>query len=102
MPSNLSTNFGVYRYYQKEYHLNGVCSGNNLGNIIMDGRYPVDFDEFANIETFCVIFYIKNDEAKYFDRFGQLMPKKIKKFIGNRNIKANIFRMQTFGSITFG
>ena len=49
MPSNLSTNFGVYRYYQKEYYLNGVCSGNNLGNIIMDCRYLVDFDEFANI-----------------------------------------------------
>ena len=31
-----------------------------------------------------------------------LCQKKIKKFIGNRNIKANIFRMQTFGSITFG
>ena len=36
----------------------------------MDGRYSVDFDEFSNIETFCVIFCIKNDEAKYFDRFG--------------------------------
>lgn len=70
MPSNLSTNFGFYRYYQRKYHLNVVCSGNNLGSIIMDGRYSVDFDEFSNIETFCVIFCIKNDEAKYFDRFG--------------------------------
>ena len=36
-----------------------------------------------------------NDDATYFDSFGiEHIPKEIKNFIGNRNIKTNIFRIQ--------
>ena len=32
----------------------------------------------------------------YFDSFGvELVPEEIEEFIGNKNIKANIFRVQT-------
>ena len=30
------------------------------------------------------------------------IPKEVKKFIGNRNIISNIYRMQNYGSIMFG
>ena len=39
----------------------------------------------------------------YFDSFGvEHIPKEIKKFIYNRNIIANIFRLQAFGSVMCG
>ena len=35
------------------------------------------------------------DEVIYFDSFGvENIPQEIKKFIGNKNIKANIYRVQ--------
>ena len=39
----------------------------------------------------------------YFDRFGvEHVPKEIEKFIGHKNIKANIFRIQASNSIMCG
>ena len=43
------------------------------------------------------------DEVIYFDSFGvEYIPKEIKKFIGNRNIKANIYRVQANNSVMCG
>ena len=40
------------------------------------------------------------DEVIYFDSFGvEHIPKEIKKFISNKNIKANIYRVQANYSI---
>ena len=41
------------------------------------------------------------NEVIYFDSFG-VEPKETKKFIGNRDIKANIFRVQANDSIMCG
>ena len=39
----------------------------------------------------------------YFDSFGvEHIPKEIKTFIGNKNMKTNIFRIQAYDSIIFG
>ena len=39
----------------------------------------------------------------YFDSFGvEHIPKEIKEFIGNKNIKANIFRVQANNSVMCG
>ena len=39
----------------------------------------------------------------YFDSFGfKLIPKEIKKLIGNKNIETNIYRIQAFDSIMHG
>ena len=44
--------------------------------------------------------YVKNSNVTYFDSFGvEHIPKEIKTFISNRNIKRNIFRIQAFDSI---
>ena len=47
--------------------------------------------------------YVKNNDITYFDSFRvEHIPKEIKKFIGNKNIIANIFRIQAYDSILCG
>ena len=47
--------------------------------------------------------YVLNNEIIYFDSFGdEVVPKEIKKFIGHKNTKANIFRIQANNSIMCG
>ena len=44
--------------------------------------------------------YVRNNDVTYFDSFGvEHIPKEIKKFINNKNIKTNIFRIQAYNSI---
>ena len=44
--------------------------------------------------------YIQNNDVTYFDSFGvEHIPKEIKTFIGNKNIKTNIFRIQAYDSM---
>ena len=48
-------------------------------------------------------FICKKNDITYFDSFGvERIPKEIIKLIGNKNIKTNIFRIQTYDSIMFG
>ena len=43
------------------------------------------------------------DEVIYFDSFGvEHIPQEIKKFIGNKNIKVNIYRVQANDSVICG
>ena len=43
------------------------------------------------------------DEVTYFDSFSvEHIPQEIKKFIGNKNIKANIYRVQANDSVMCG
>ena len=47
--------------------------------------------------------YVQNNDATYFDSFGvEHIPKEIKTFISNKNIKTNIFRIQKYDSIMCG
>ena len=47
--------------------------------------------------------YVKHNVVTYFDSFGvEHIPKEIKTFIKNRNIKTNIFRIQAYDSIMCG
>ena len=42
-------------------------------------------------------FYLHNNNATYFDSFGiEHIPKEIKTFIANKNITANVFRIQAY------
>ena len=44
--------------------------------------------------------YVQNNDITYFDSSGvEHIPEEIKTFIGNKNIKTNSFRMQTYDSI---
>ena len=47
-----------------------------------------------------LLYFLKKNEIVYFDSFGvEHTPEEIKNFIGNRNIKANVFRVQANTSI---
>ena len=47
--------------------------------------------------------YALNNNVTYFDSFGvEHIPKEIKKFIGNKNIESNIFRVQAYDSVMCG
>ena len=44
--------------------------------------------------------YVNNNSVTYFDSFGvEDVPKEIKEFVKNKNIKINIFRIQAYDSI---
>ena len=44
--------------------------------------------------------YANNNNVNYFDSSGvELIPKEIKKFIGNKDVVTNIYRLQTYDSI---
>ena len=50
-----------------------------------------------------VALYVLNNDTTYFDSFVvEHIPKEIEKFISNKNIKTNIFRIQAYDSIMCG
>ena len=93
MPPHPLTNFEIQKYYQNEPRFNGVYSRDNLPKI-KDGAYIINLDENYDIGTHWIALYVKNNDITYFDSFGvEHIPKEIKKFIGNKNTIANIFRI---------
>ena len=70
---------------------------------IKDGAYVINLDEYSDIRTHWNALYVLNNNVTYFDSFGvEHIPKEIKKFIANKNIKTNIFRIQAYDSIMCG
>ena len=96
------TNFEIQNFYQNETKCNGVYSRNNLPKI-KDGAYVINFDEYSDIRTHWIALYLLNSDVTYFDSFGvEHILKEIKAFIGNKNIKTNIFIIEAYDSITCG
>ena len=91
------------KYYENESTFNGVYPRDNLPNKIKDGTYVINLDEYSDIGTHWIALYVKINVVTYFDSFGaEHIPKEIKTFIKNRNIKTNIFRIQAYDSIMCG
>ena len=103
MPPHPLSNFEIQKYYQNEPKFNGVYSRDNLPNKIKDGAYAINLDEYSDIGSHWIALYVKNNDIAYFDSFGvEHIPKEIKKFIGKKNIIANIFRIQAYDSTMCG
>ena len=97
------TNFEIEAYYQNEPRYIGVYSRDNLPDKVKDGTYVINLDEYSDIGTHWVALYVNNKTVTYFDSFGvDQIPKEIKRFINNKNIIANIFRIQAYNSVTCG
>ena len=93
MPPHPLTNFEIQKYYQNEPKFNGFYSRNNLPKI-KDVAYVINLDEFKSIEIHWVALYVNGNNIIYFDSFGiKHIPKEIRKFIGNKNVKTNIYRI---------
>ena len=96
------TNFEIQKYYQDEPKFYGVYSRNNLPKL-KDGTCVTKLDEFKPIENHWIALYVYTENVTYFDNFGvEHIPKEIRIFIGDKNVKTNIYRMQTYDSITCG
>ena len=91
------------KYYQNKSRFKGVYSRDNLPQKMKDGSYIKNLDEYADVGTHWIVLYISNNNAIHFDSFGvERILKEITKFIGNKNIKTNIFRIQAYDSIMCG
>ena len=67
------------------------------------GAYVINLDEYENTGTHWIAFFVKTNEVIYFNSFGiEHIPKEIEHAIGNKEMKANIFRLQAYDSIMFG
>ena len=103
IPTHPLTNFEIKEYFENEPRFNGVYARDNLPRTIKDGAYLITLDEYADVGAHWVVLYVKNNEVIYFDNFGvEHVPKEIKRFIGHKNIKINIFKIQADNSIMYG
>ena len=94
MPPHPLTNFEIQKYYQNELKFDGLYSRNNLPKI-KDGAYVINLDEYESIGTHWKALHVNNNNLTD-------IPKEIKKFIGNKNIRRNIYRIQAYNSIIPG
>ena len=70
---------------------------------IENGAYVINLDEYGDVGTQWIVFYVKSNEFIYFDSFGiEHVPEEIERFVGHKNTKANIFRIQADNSIICG
>ena len=93
----------MQKYYENESRFNGAYSRDNLLNKIKDGAYIINLDEHADTGTHWIALFCNKNKIVYFYSFGvEHIPKEIKEFIGNKNIEANIYRVQANDSIMFG
>ena len=93
------TNFEIQKHYQNEPRFNGVYSRDNLPKI-KDGAYVINLDECSDTGTHWVALYVINNDVTYFDSFGvEQIPKDVRTFINNKNIKTNIFRIEAYNII---
>ena len=99
MPPHLLTNFEIQKYDQNEREFNGVYSRNSLPEII-DRAYVINLDEYESIRAYWIAFYVNDNKVTYLESFGvEYIPKVIWKFLGNKNIITNIYRIQPYDSI---
>ena len=103
MPFHPLTYIEIIEYYKNEPKFNGVYSRNNLLKTIKKGAYIINLDEYKNVGTYWIALFVKPKYTVYFDSFGiEHIPKEVNKFIGNNDIKSNIFRIQAYDSIMCG
>ena len=63
----------------------------------------INFDEHTDVGKYWTALFCKRSEIVYFEIFGvEHVPEEIKEFIGNKNIKGNIFRVQANNLIICG
>ena len=96
MPLQPLIDFEVQKYCQNEPKFDGAYSRNNLPKI-KDEAYTINLDEYESIWTHWIALYVSAGDgrasyrATYFDSFGvEQIPRKIEKFIWNKNTITNI------------
>ena len=75
-----------------------IYSRDNLPRKIKDGAYAINLDEYGDVGIHWIVLYNSNIEIIYFESFG--VEQNL--FDRHKNIKTNIFRIQTNNSIMCG
>ena len=95
--------FEIQKYYQNEPSFNGVYSRDNLPYKIKDGAYIINLDEYILIlELIGLHCMYKIIMLLILILLVEHILEVIKTFINNKNIKTNIFRIQTHDSVMCG
>ena len=103
MPPHPLTNFEIQKYYENDPSFIGVFSRDNMPKKIEDEAYRINLDEYKDVGTHWIASFCNRSKIVYFDRFRvEHVPEEIKECIGNKNIKANIFRVQANNSVMCG
>ena len=103
MPPHPLTNFELEKYYDNEPRFNDVYSRNNLPKKVKVEAYVINLNEYADVGTHWIALFCNKSEIIYFHRFGvEHVPEKIKEFVGNKNIIADVFRVQANNSVMRG
>ena len=70
---------------------------------IKDRASVIILDEYADVGTHWIALFCNRSEIVYFNSFGvEHVPEEIIDFMGNKNIIANIFRIQANDSVMCG
>ena len=85
MPLHPLTNFEIRRYYQNERRFNGVYSRDNLPNKIKDRAYIINLDEYADVGTLGLLYFVKI--TKLFISTGLELKKFLRKLKNLLDIK---------------
>ena len=97
------TNFEIEKYFKNEPKFIGVYSRNSLPSEARDGGYVVNLDERGATGTHWVAIHINGSKATYFDSFGiEHIPNEILRFLHEKDIDSNIFRVQSKKSVLCG
>ena len=89
----MGSNFEIQKYYQNEPKFNGVYSRNHLPKI-NEKAYVINLGQFKSKENHWIALYINNNNVTSFDSFAvEHAPRGIERFIGNKNIITNIYRI---------
>ena len=83
--------FEIEKYYENKARFNGVYSKNNLPKKIKDEAYIINLDEYADEDEGTHWIALSCDSRRN--------SEEVKEFIGNKNIIANIFRVQANSSV---
>ena len=94
-------------HYQNKPKFNGVFNGiysrDNLPDKIKDEAYIINLHEYSDIGAHWIALYVNNKTVTCFHSFGvERIPQETKKFINNKNIIVNIFRIQAYDSVMCG
>ena len=101
-------NYEIQKHDLNETKFNGVYLRKNSPKV-KDGAYVINLDEYNLIGTDWITLDVNGNnrrafyDAIYFGSFGvEYISKGIKKFIGNKNIIANVYRIQVHDLIICG
>ena len=65
-----------------------------------DGAYVINLDEYADVDTHWIALFCNRNEIVYFNSFGvEHILEEIKEFVGNKNMRGNIFWVQANDSV---